>query len=215
MSTNLKKRLITSIILLSLIILIMNSNYILLYCLIVLGTLSILEFLNISKKIYKSNLIKIIVNLLFLIYLSLFCLIFFYFSQVSYLNIILFSLLFGCVASDIGGYIFGKIFKGPRLTKISPNKTISGALGSLFLTYVTISTFLFLYTNTLSYKLFLISVITSIACQFGDLFFSFLKRKAKVKDTGKIFPGHGGVLDRIDGILIGLPIGHISFIIIY
>ena len=215
MSTNLKKRLITSIILLSLIILIMNSNYILLYCLIVLGTLSILEFLNISKKIYKSNLIKIIVNLLFLIYLSLFCLIFFYFSQVSYLNIILFSLLFGCVASDIGGYIFGKIFKGPRLTKISPNKTISGALGSLFLTYVTISTFLFLYTNTLSYKLFLISVITSIACQIGDLFFSFLKRKAKVKDTGKIFPGHGGVLDRIDGILIGLPIGHISFIIIY
>ena len=212
MSTNLKKRLITSIILLSLIILIMNSNYILLYCLIVLGTLSILEFLNISKKIYKSNLIKIIVNLLFLIYLSLFCLIFFYFSQVSYLNIILFSLLFGCVASDIGGYIFGKIFKGPRLTKISPNKTISGALGSLFLTYVTISTFLFLYTNTLSYKLFLISVITSIACQFGDLFFSFLKRKAKVKDTGNIFPGHGGVLDRIDGILFGVPTGYLTFI---
>ena len=215
MSTNLKKRLITSIILLSLIILIMNSNYILLYCLIVLGTLSILEFLNISKKIYKSNLIKIIVNLLFLIYLSLFCLIFFYFSQVSYLNIILFSLLFGCVASDIGGYIFGKIFKGPRLTKISPNKTISGALGSLFLTYVTISTFLFLYTNTLSYKLFLISVITSIACQFGDLFFSFLKRKAKLKDTGNFLPGHGGVLDRVDGILLGVPIGFISLAIIF
>ena len=197
MSTNFKKRSITSLILLSLIILIMNFNYILLYSLIVLGVLSIIEFLNLMTKIIKIKLFNLMIVSFFFIY------------------IFLFSLLFGCIASDIGGYIFGKLFKGPRLTKISPNKTISGAIGSLFLTYLTITSFLFFYTNDLNYKLLLISIVTSIACQFGDLFFSYLKRKAKLKDTGRVFPGHGGVLDRIDGILIGLPIGYISFILFY
>ena len=212
MSTNFKKRSITSLILLSLIILIMNFNYILLYSLIVLGVLSIIEFLNLMTKIIKIKLFNLIIVSFFFIYIFLFCLIFFYFSQVSYLNIILFSLLFGCIASDIGGYIFGKLFKGPRLTKISPNKTISGAIGSLFLTYLTITSFLFFYTNDLNYKLLLISIVTSIACQFGDLFFSYLKRKAKLKDTGNFLPGHGGILDRLDGIFFGIPVGLIIII---
>ena len=101
----------------------------------------------------------------------------------------------------------GKIFKGPKLTKISPNKTYSGAIGSIIFTCFAISSSLFLLTNNFTYIVLLTSVLISISCQIGDLFFSFLKRKAKLKDTGSFFPGHGGVLDRIDGILFGVPSG--------
>ena len=145
----------------------------------------------------------------------LFCLLFFYFCQFFQLKIIIFSLLFGCIASDIGGFTFGKIFKGPKLTKISPNKTISGALGAFLLTYIIISSIYFYYTSIFNIDILIVSLITSAACQTGDLIFSFLKRKAKVKDTGKILPGHGGILDRIDGILIGVPIGIISLIVLF
>ena len=140
---------------------------------------------------------------------------FFFFSHIMHLKILLFSLLFGCIASDIGGFVFGKIFKGPKLTKISPNKTISGAIGSLIFTCIIFSGLIFYYTNNFSYKIILISIITSIACQFGDLFFSLLKRKAKLKNTGNLFPGHGGVLDRLDGIFFGIPIGFLTLIIFY
>ena len=117
-------------------------------------------------------------------------------------KLILFILLAGCVASDIGGYVFGKIFKGPKLTKISPKKTISGALGSLIFTCVAILSLIYIETNFLNFSIFIVSLVTSISCQFGDLFFSFLKRKAKLKDTGNLLPGHGGVLDRLDGIFL-------------
>ena len=107
----------------------------------------------------------------------------------------------------MGGYIVGKIIKGPKLTKISPNKTISGSIGSIFFSFIPLillnyflpDIFLFSKTNLL----FCIEI--SIVCQLGDLFISFFKRKAKVKDTGKILPGHGGLLDRIDGIIFALP----------
>ena len=118
-----------------------------------------------------------------------------------------------CAASDIGGFIFGKIFKGPKLTKISPNKTIAGSLGSILLSiFVIIISGYFLSLN-INFFLIMISIITSISCQIGDLFFSYLKRKAKIKDTGKFLPGHGGVLDRVDGILLGFPTGLISLIL--
>ena len=213
-SKNFKKRLITSIILLLLIILMMISNFFFIFTLIVLGVLSVLEFLKLTQKIVKRKLYYFTINLVFLIYLSVFCFLFFFFSNFPQTKIILFLILSGCISSDIGGYIFGKTFKGPKLTKISPNKTYSGMFGSIFLTLLIFSTIIFYLTNSLSYKIILYALTTSISCQIGDLVFSYLKRKAKLKDTGNFFPGHGGVLDRIDGVLLGMPIGFISMLLL-
>ena len=129
--------------------------------------------------------------------------------------LILFTILLGCITSDIGGYIIGRIIKGPKLTKISPNKTISGAVGSLIFSTMMISILFFYYFEIINIKIIFLGIFTSIGCQLGDLFFSYLKRKANMKDTGNFLPGHGGVLDRLDGILFGLPIGFVSFILIY
>tara|TARA_B100001057_G_C22489239_1_gene809562 strand:- start:166 stop:561 length:396 start_codon:yes stop_codon:yes gene_type:complete len=131
------------------------------------------------------------------------------------LKIILFSILLSCVASDIGGYIFGKILKGPKISKISPNKTISGTIGSIFFSSIVFVSLISFLTNNFKISLIIVGIIISIASQIGDLFFSYLKRKAKVKDTGKFLPGHGGLLDRIDGILLGLPIGLIFTLIFF
>ena len=129
---NFKNRLYTSLVLFLVLFLIMNYNFILIYSLIILGTLSILEFLQLTKKIIKKNIYYFFTNIIFIIYILFFCILFFVFNNFLQLKIILFSLLLGCVASDIGGFVFGKIFKGPKLSKISPNKTISGSLGGLF-----------------------------------------------------------------------------------
>ena len=212
-SNNFKKRFYTSLVLLTLVILILKFDFILIYSLIVLGVISILEFLDLSKKIFKYRFSKIFYNSLFIIYIFIFCFLFFFFSNISGLKIILFILLFGCIASDIGGFIFGKLLKGPKLTKISPNKTYSGALGSIFFSVLTISTLFSFYLENFNYKIILISMITTIFCQLGDLLFSFLKRKAKIKDTGGLLPGHGGVLDRLDGIFLGLPFGFLGLIL--
>ena len=214
-SKNLKKRIYTSLILLILFFIIFRFNSILVFSLIILSVLSLLEFLNMSNKIIKNKLYFIISNTLFSLYIFLFSFIFFYFSNFLQLKILIFCILFGCIASDIGGFIFGKLFKGPKLTKISPNKTFSGAIGSFIFTGIAMSGSIFYFTNNYSYKIILIAVITSLSCQIGDLFFSFLKRKAKLKDTGNFLPGHGGVLDRLDGIFIGLPIGVISLTLLY
>tara|TARA_B100000123_G_C25692536_1_gene411506 strand:- start:359 stop:748 length:390 start_codon:yes stop_codon:yes gene_type:complete len=127
----------------------------------------------------------------------------------------LFILLFGCIGSDIGGYIFGKTFKGPKLTSISPNKTISGSIGSFIFTFLIVGILMFYFTGKFNLKIFILSFFTSLACQIGDLFFSFLKRKAKVKDTGNILPGHGGALDRLDGIFFGIPAGFLTLSILH
>ena len=106
-----------------------------------------------------------------------------------------------------GGFAFGKIFKGPKLTKISPNKTYAGVIGSLLFSLLIVSFSFIIFFNLLNVSTIITGLIISIFCQLGDLFFSFLKRKAKIKDTGNILPGHGGVLDRIDGVLLGIPAG--------
>jgi len=120
-----------------------------------------------------------------------------------------------CILSDIGGYIFGKTFKGKKLTKISPNKTYSGMYGSFLLTIL----FSLIYSYSISFIdleiILFTSIVISAICQIGDLFISYLKRKAKLKDTGNILPGHGGLLDRIDGILFALPFGLIIINFIY
>ena len=215
MSKNIKKRIYTSSILLFLFFLIIKSNFILVFTLLVLGVLSLIEFLNLTKKILKNKSYQIISNIFFIMYISIFCFMFLFFSNYIQLKIIIFSLLLGCIASDIGGFIFGKIFKGPKLTKISPNKTISGSIGSLFSTSIIISSSFFYFTESFSYNILIVSIFTSIACQFGDLFFSYLKRKAKIKDTGNFLPGHGGVLDRLDGIFFGIPMGFVTLTLLY
>ena len=133
-----------------------------------------------------------------------------------------------CIFTDIGGYIFGKLFKGPKLTKISPNKTYSGAFGG-FLLAVVASLIYSYYINsapwshfpwkflelTKNYEIiFLIFVlIISLTSQIGDLIISYFKRLAKIKDTGKIIPGHGGLLDRIDGLIFAIPISYLFIIL--
>jgi phosphatidate cytidylyltransferase len=214
-SINLKNRIYTSLVLFSLIILIFNSNFILVYSLIIFGVFSILEFITIIKRIFINKFYLCISIFSFMTFTFIFCFVFFFFSNLLQLKIILFSLLLCCIASDLGGFIFGKTFNGPKLTKISPNKTIVGSLGSIFLASLVMSISIFFFTKNYSYTILIIAIITSIACQFGDLFFSLLKRKAKLKDTGNFLPGHGGVLDRLDGIFFGVPCGFISLVFLY
>ncbi len=213
-SDNLKKRLITSLALLILVILIFNSNFIMVYSLILILVFSILEFLNITKKIIKKKFILFISNGFFILYIFTICSAFIYFSNIISLKIIFFIILMGCIASDIGGFIFGKIFKGPKLTKISPKKTYAGAVGSLIFSMMIVSSFFILFFNLNNFYIIITGFVISIFCQLGDLLFSFLKRKAKIKDTGNILPGHGGILDRLDGVLLGIPAGFVSLMMI-
>ena len=215
MASNFIKRFLTSLVLVILIFLIFTYNYILVFSLLILGIFSFLEFSNIIKKITKSASKNFLINFIFINYVFVFSIIFYYFTNFFNTKIILFLILMSCISSDIGGYIFGKVFKGPKLTKISPNKTISGAIGSLLFSCLIISLLFYFITKNMNYSIVMIGIFTSIGCQIGDLFFSFLKRKAKIKDTGNFFPGHGGVLDRLDGIFFGIPIGYLSLILFY
>ena len=129
---------------------------------------------------------------------------------------ILFVLII-CIATDLGGYFFGKLFKGPKLTKISPNKTYSGVLGSYFFSivffYVLAKTNILGITNNNSLvTIILFILLISSVSQIGDITVSYFKRKAKIKDTGKIVPGHGGLLDRIDGMIFAFPISYLMYL---
>ena len=216
MTVNLKKRFLTSISLLLLIFLFLSSDFVLIYSLIVLGVLSIIEFLNLTKKIFDNRLFLFLANFLFIFYIFIFCFLFIFFANFIQLKIILILLIFICAASDIGGFIFGKIFKGPKLTKISPNKTYSGVLGC-FVFSICFGFFFILYLDQFfqnrwqfnSFETFLLIVIISFINQLGDLIISYFKRLNNVKNTGTILPGHGGLLDRIDGIIFTIPCSYL------
>ena len=214
-SQNLKERFLTSFLLIVLIVLFTKYDFFLVYTLIVLGVLSVIEFLDITKKITANKLYLLFSSLSFVSYIFTFCFLFIFFFKFAQLKILLIILLLVCITSDIGGYIFGKIFKGPKLSKISPNKTVAGAIGSLLLSSLVIVLLFYFINEKLNYLTIIVAMITSIFCQLGDLFFSFLKRKANLKNTSNFLPGHGGVLDRLDSILLGIPTGLISFIIFF
>ena len=132
-----------------------------------------------------------------------------------------------CVFTDIGGYVFGKIFKGPKLTKISPNKTYSGMIGGYLCSIIFMSVcfnnldFISQITNIkitgieLILNNFMIVIAISTVSQLGDIIISYFKRLSKIKNTGKIIPGHGGLLDRIDGMLFAFPTTYLIFKIFY
>ena len=212
---NFKKRILTSVFLIFLIYCIINSLYLMTLSLLIFGTLSILEFLNLSKKIFDKKIFYFLSNLFFVFFIFIFSFFFFHFYNFEQSKFILLILLITCVASDIGGFVFGKILKGPKLTKISPNKTFSGAAGSFILSCTLFSFLIYYETKVLNFSIITTGFMTSFFCQLGDLFFSYLKRKAKVKDTGNFLPGHGGILDRLDGIFFGIPFGFVTLILLF
>ena len=212
---NLSKRIVTSFFLLLIFFICFFYNkYLWLALLILTSIVSFFEFNNLIKKIWITDKGKIFfVNLT-----SIFFLMFFIYSayKIGINKQAFIFILFICIFSDIGGYAIGKIVGGKKLTKISPNKTISGSIGSFIFSLFPLVFFYFFYDkNLLILKLFFITLILSFTCQIGDLFISLFKRKANVKDTGKILPGHGGLLDRIDGIIFTIPVAFLIDIIFY
>ena len=204
MEKELQKRILSSIILLplSFFFIIKGSAFFILF-LTILYVIACLEWF----KMTKSNEYKIF-GTLFLLF-SFYTV--YFFRDRDLLDFLLILII--CITTDIGGYIFGKIFKGPKLIKISPNKTYAGMIGSFLLYIITSYLFAIKYDYTFLqnqnlfedfYFIFLVFIISSVS-QIGDLTISYFKRLSKIKNTGNIFPGHGGLLDRIDGMIFAFP----------
>tara|TARA_B100000886_G_scaffold115067_1_gene77454 strand:+ start:1302 stop:1946 length:645 start_codon:yes stop_codon:yes gene_type:complete len=213
--SNLSKRIITSFFLVLLLLLSSKSIFILSIILIFIIYQMFYEFYFLLSNIYLKNKIRIYLLSLFILMLLIAInykvWLIFYLDDTVQIKLFFFIITV-CISTDIGGYLFGKLFKGKKLTKISPNKTISGLYGSYFLSiFLSLIFFKGLYEN---YIIIIISFIISTISQLGDLFVSYLKRRANLKDTGKIFPGHGGILDRLDGIIFALPLGQIVLSVI-
>ena len=204
MEKELQKRILSSIILLplSFFFIIKGSAFFIIF-LTILFVIACLEWF----KMTKSNEYKIF-GTLFLLF-SFYTV--YFLRDRDLLDFLLILII--CITTDIGGYIFGKIFKGPKLIKISPNKTYAGMIGSFLLSIITSYLFAIKYDYTFLqnqnlfedfYFIFLVFIISSVS-QIGDLTISYFKRLSKIKNTGNIFPGHGGLLDRIDGMIFAFP----------
>ena len=209
---DIKLRLITSAFLSILLYLMLNYSYILLLSLILISVMAWLEINILIKKIFfKENFfLKIkIIQIISFIYLVFFSnlIIQEFLRSSNEISWVLLYVIMICILSDIGGFFFGKTFKGKKLTKISPNKTYSGSVGSFVLSIIFSIIYLDYLDKVNLFTSIFCAITISLVCQIGDLLISFIKRKAKVKDTGNILPGHGGILDRIDGILFALPFG--------
>ena len=213
MKSELIKRSISSLFLMGLIfVTALINDYIFLSILFIVVIFSWIEWIKVIEKIKFKKVYRIIHIILFLIYLLMafiVCFNVFLIDKYFFLTILMI-----CIFSDVGGYVFGKTFGGKKLTKISPNKTISGSIGSFVLSYVGFFV-IYIYFNDLLFvrlqieALVFIPFFISLICQLGDLLISYYKRKAKIKNTGNLIPGHGGLLDRIDGSIFALPVGFI------
>ena len=217
MNLELKKRLITSIFLLTLLFMMFLYPFILIISSILIGLISWIEFYGLVSKIFKKNdnkskVLRFLYKSSSLLYLS--GLVFFIISakliNINLYIVFIYSLSIA-IMSDIGGLLIGKTFKGKKLSKISPNKTLSGSLGSFLFSLILIPFFLKYFNSYNILTIVMYTVVISLASQIGDLLISLLKRKAKVKDTSDLLPGHGGVLDRIDGIIFAIPVGLLIF----
>ena len=215
MNKELIKRILTSIIItcLSFYCIFQGSYLYILFILIIL-CVSFFEWYNLCSKNVSSTILIIGISFLTLSFISA------YILRNDNLSYFLFTIIISAF-SDIGGFIFGKIFKGPKLTVISPNKTYSGSIGSfifsilsgyLYINFIDLSLIDSLSINFIEFLL--IIIFLSTINQIGDLIISFYKRLNKIKDTGKILPGHGGLLDRIDGLIFTIPTSHVIYLIL-
>ena len=208
MKNEILKRVLSSIVLFILTFYcIIKGSYFFVILIILIFLISSFEWFKMSK-----NKSYFLLGILYLIF-SLFCVFQLRFNFTS--DAMLFLLITNiCILTDIGGYIFGKIFKGPKLTNYSPNKTYSGLLGSFFLSFIIIPlNFVFNFlSNAPVISLVIFTFIVSGTSQFGDILISSFKRASKIKDTGIIIPGHGGLLDRIDGMLFAFPISYLMIL---
>ncbi len=211
--TNLQKRILTALIILPLsLFFLLKGGYFLIFFLTLVFLTGSYETFNVFKK-------KI--TILFLHTILILSLFFIYFlrNDYNFPQILLFWVIILCISSDIGGYTFGKIFKWKKLTKISPKKTISGVFGSFFFSLVwlilvhQLSNIGTWSINFLSLKYIILTLFFSMIAQIGDLTISYFKRLEKIKDTGKILPGHGGIFDRIDGLIFVIILTFILYIL--
>ena len=204
------KRILSSIILLpTVLFFIIKGSFLFNFFIFICFLITTYEWLKLSK------------NNLFKVFGTIFIVISFYtifkirneFDR-DYFHLLLVAII--CVSTDIGGYIFGNIFKGPKISKISPKKTYSGVIGSFLLSLIFTNLFLEFSSNVQTFEftkeMFLFILLVSFVSQIGDLIISYFKRKSKMKDTGTIIPGHGGILDRIDGVIFALPFSYVLFL---
>ena len=219
-NTELKKRILSSLFLIPItIFFIFQNNFFFIFFLSIIFLVSSYEWIKMNKK----DLIKIVG-----IYYLFFAFSMAYFLRDKFSLGIFILILIICIFTDLGGYILGKIFKGPKLTKISPKKTYSVSLGGFVLSIISVIIYikyttigeatyfnLLVLTNNnlvIDKMFFLFILFISLISQIGDLIISYFKRLEKVKNTGKLLPGHGGLLDRIDGIIFAIPISYLLII---
>ena len=211
--TNLQKRIVTSLIVLpvSIYFIVMGGNYIVsfLYTILILGNFEVFSVFKRKLSIIFLDIV-LVISLLSILFLR---------NDTFASFFLLIWLIILTISSDIGGYVFGKVFKWKKLTKISPKKTFSGVIGSFIFSLLSVFIVGFIFqvisgldpNFLIKTKYFVLALIFSIVAQIGDLTISYLKRLEKIKDTGKILPGHGGIFDRIDSLMFVIICGLIFY----
>ena len=192
--SNFKKRLIVSLLAFPLIYILLYQKVLSNLLILIVFLFCIFEWIKIFKK--KNAIFFLGLIVLFAFLLSLLRI-----YNVEEFNLTFLWLIILTWLSDIGGYIFGKLFGGPKLTQISPNKTWSGAIGSIILSQFAFLIFFLNSNYKFNINIIFMQLFLSIICQFGDILMSYVKRKNNKKDTSNFIPGHGGFLDRIDGLI--------------